>query len=72
MGGCAPQPCNLPPSKETEMWFIECLLEWFRAIPGEDGSSEWHADDPHDLHDPERITRLQFDDDFRLFERTDK
>lgn len=45
-------------------WFFS----WFEAIPGEDGYSNW-TDDPCDLHDPERITRLQFDDDFRIFER---
>lgn len=52
--------------------FLAKLWRWLWWIDPVVEPSEYQADDPHDLHDPERITRLQFDDDFRLFERTDK
>lgn len=51
------------------MRFINWLLSWFRDLPGEDGLCEYQVDDPHD---PQVATRLQFDDDFRIFERRGK
>lgn len=49
--------------------FVDWFFSWFEAIPGEDGGGDYEVDDPHD---PQVITRLQFDDDFRIFERNDK
>ncbi len=53
------------------MRFIEWFFSWFESIPGEDGLSEW-TDDPHDLHDPQRVTRIVYDDDFIQLERPPK
>lgn len=44
--------------------FINWLLSWFRAIPGEDGLSEW-TDDPHDP----QVQRRSIPDDNFSFER---
>lgn len=45
-------------------WFFS----WFEAIPGEDGA-EWKISE---THDPEKPTRMQYDDDFPALERKTK
>lgn len=47
-------------------WLAIRLARILRRIPRDDGRSEFQSDDPHD---PQVATRLQFDDDFRIFER---